>query len=371
VTGRLTLVAGLDPAQDWQWSPGTSISGHQAWHTATMPLTAAPSRSGIPAGARLKDVVVLVPDRVATFELGVLCEVFGTDRTDIGLPEYDFALARYTPGRVRTTSGFDIVVEHGLDRLASADLVAVPAYETASEHEDSLPDPLVEALQAAYARGAMILSVCSGAFGLGQAGLLDGRRCTTHWRHTDELIRRYPNALVEPDVLYVTDDRVLTSAGTAAGIDLCLHLVREVHGSEVANAIARRMVIPPHRAGGQAQYVDRPLPEPGDGSLRELLTWMIDNVDVELTVDELAGRALMSPRTFARRFRAETGTTPHKWLVGQRILRAQQLLESGDEPIERVAQLSGFGNAATLRHHFAEMKGTTPQAFRRTFRAAG
>ncbi len=209
-----------------------------------------------------------------------------------------------------------------------------------------------------------------GAFALAQAGLLDGRWCTTHWRHTDELAQVAPTALISPDVLYVVDDRVLTSAGTAAGIDLCLHLVREIQGSEVANAIARRMVVPPHRDGGQAQYVAQPLPVSHDGSLGELLEWMTANLDVELTVDQLAARALMSPRTFARRFRDETGTTPHRWLVGQRVLRAQHLLESSDVPVEQVAQLSGFGSAANLRHHFALVRGTTPAAFRRTFRPA-
>jgi transcriptional regulator GlxA family with amidase domain len=337
----------------------------------TRPNTVRTSTSGIPFGARLENIAVLVPDGVAAFELGVLCEVFGSDRSADGFPSYDFGLARATPGPVSTGSGFDILVEHGLDRLECADLVAVPAYRTATLPEGRLPQVLIDALVAAHARGAMILSVCSGAFALGQAGLLDGRRCTTHWRYTDELSRRFPLARIEPDVLYVGDDGVLTSAGTAAGIDLCLHLVREIQGTEVANALARRMVVPPHRDGGQAQYIDLPMPKTSEGSLADLLAWMSEHLDVELTVDELAMRALMSPRTFARRFRAETGTTPHRWLVGQRILRAQQLLESSDEPIERVAQLSGFGNAATLRHHFGLVRGTTPNAFRRTFRAAG
>jgi len=332
--------------------------------------TAARLDTGIPPGARLDNVAVLVPDDVAAFELGVLCEVFGTDRGADGFPTYEFGLARTRPGRVRTGSGFEIVVEHGLDRLETADLVAVPAFRTAQSDQGRLPDRMVEALRVAHDRGALILSVCSGAFALGQAGLLDGRRCTTHWRYSQELGRRFPLARIEPDVLYVGDDRVLTSAGTAAGIDLCLHLVREVQGTEVANALARRMVVPPHRDGGQAQYVDLPMPHSPDGSLSDLLAWMSEHLDDELTVDQLAARALMSPRTFARRFRAETGTTPHRWLVGQRILRAQELLESSDEPIDRVAQLSGFGNAATLRHHFGLVRGTTPQAFRRTFRTA-
>lgn len=329
------------------------------------------AETGIPAGAALSDVAVLVPEGVAAFELGVLCEVFGTDRSADGFPAYDFALAALRPGRVRSNNGFALHVEHGLDRLETADLVAVPAYSTAVAPSGPLPAPFLSALRRAHERGALILSVCSGAFALGQAGLLDGRRCTTHWRYSQELARQFPLARIEPDVLYVGDDRVLTSAGTAAGIDLCLHLVRELQGTQVANALARRMVVPPHRDGGQAQYVDLPVPASSDGSLADLLAWLGEHLDDELSVDQLAARALMSPRTFARRFRAETGTTPHRWLVGQRVLRAQQLLESSDEPIDRVAQLSGFGNAATLRHHFALVRGTTPQAFRRTFRAAG
>jgi transcriptional regulator GlxA family with amidase domain len=327
--------------------------------------------TGIPDGARLADVVVLTPPGVAAFELGVLCEVFGTDRTQDGFPAYRFALASDRPGPVSTGSGFAVTVTEGLDRLAGADLVAVPAYATAAAPDGRLPDAMAEALVAAHGRGAMVMSVCSGAFGLGQAGLLDGRRCTTHWRYTEEFRRRFPRARLEPDVLYVGDSGVLTSAGTAAGIDLCLHVVREIQGSEVANRLARRMVVPPHRDGGQAQFIDLPMPPSSDGSLAELLDWMTRHLDAELTVDELAVRALMSPRTFARRFKAETGTTPHRWLVGQRVLRAQQLLESSDEPIERVAELAGFGNAATLRHHFGQVRGTTPQAFRRTFRVAG
>jgi transcriptional regulator GlxA family with amidase domain len=328
-------------------------------------------QNGIPEGARLDDIVVLAPDGVAAFELGVLCEVFGTDRTYDGFPAYRFALASDRPGLVHTNSGFDVTVSEGLDRIAAADLVALPAYRTAPTDDTGLSDAMLDAIVGAYERGAMVMSVCSGAFGLGRAGLLDNRRCTTHWRYTEEFQRRFPLAKIEPDVLYVGDSGVLTSAGTAAGIDLCLHLVREIQGTEVANAMARRMVVPPHRDGGQAQFIDLPMPSDPGGSLSDLLGWMTQHLDQELGVDELAAQALMSPRTFARRFRAETGTTPHRWLVGQRVLRAQQLLEATDEPIERVAQISGFGNAATLRHHFAMVRGTTPQAFRRTFRVAG
>jgi transcriptional regulator GlxA family with amidase domain len=329
------------------------------------------TQNGIPDGAKLEDVVVLVPDGVAAFELGVLCEVFGTDRTYDGFPAYRFALATDEPGLVRSNNGFDLTVAEGLDRVGAADLVALPAYRPATLDDDGLSDAMLDAIVSAHERGAMVMSVCSGAFGLGQAGLLDNRRCTTHWRYTEEFRRRFPLAKIEPDVLYVGDGGVLTSAGSAAGIDLCLHLVREIQGTEVANAMARRMVVPPHREGGQAQFIDLAMPADSGGSLSDLLDWMTQHLDQELGVEELAAKALMSSRTFARRFRAETGTTPHRWLVGQRVLRAQQLLEATDEPIERVAQLSGFGNAATLRHHFAQVRGTTPQSFRRTFRVAG
>jgi transcriptional regulator GlxA family with amidase domain len=337
---------------------------------------------------------VLALDGIAPFELGVLCEVFGVDRSADGLPVYDFALCAPEPGPVRTSVGFELFVEHGLDRLVTADLVAVPAHAeatrcripsaltgasgsvqvTGSDVLDTaadVPPAALEALREAHARGAMVMSVCSGAFVLGAAGLLDGRRCTTHWRYTDALASAVPAAKLEPDVLYVEDDNVFTSAGTAAGIDLCLHIVRACDGTAVANSIARRMVVPPHRDGGQAQFIDTPLPEPSEGSLQDLLVWMTEHLEAELSIEDLAARALMSTRTFARRFRAETGTTPHRWLTGQRVLRAQQLLEETDEPIERIATTCGFGTAAALRHHFVQWRGTTPMAFRRTFRAAG
>jgi transcriptional regulator GlxA family with amidase domain len=213
-----------------------------------------------------------------------------------------------------------------------------------------------------------VLSVCNGAFVLGAAGLLDDRRCTTHWHHTDTLARLFPAAKVDPDVLYVDDDPVFTSAGTAAGIDACLYLVRKEHGSKVANAIARRMVVPPHRDGGQAQYVDRPLAGFEVDTLTDVMSWLVRHLELPVTVDDLARRAAMSPRTFARRFVQETGTTPQRWLTSQRILLAQELLEETDATIEAVAARSGFGNATALRHHFRIWRSTTPQAYRRQFR---
>jgi transcriptional regulator GlxA family with amidase domain len=313
----------------------------------------------------LRNVAVPVLDGVFMFELGVLCEVFGVDRPDEPLlPTFDFALCGVEPGKpVQTRSGFTITAEHSLDRLAEADLVAMPAI-----HRDTVvPEALLDQLRAAVDRGATVMSVCSGAFILGAARLLDGRRCTTHWTYADELARRYPEADVDPNVLYVDDDRVLTSAGTAAGIDACLYLMRKEFGERVVTRLARRMVVPPHRDGGQQQYVETPFPPVQADTLRTSLDWMTEHLAEDITVELLAEQAHMSPRTFARRFRAETGTTPHHWLTGQRVLLAQRLLEEDERSIDEIADLAGFGAAALLRHHFVKRVGTTPQAYRKTF----
>lgn len=310
----------------------------------------------------LRTVAAVILPGVAPFELGVVCEVFGIDRRDTGGPVFDLTLCTPEPGTVRTKLGFEIVVEAGLEATAAADLVVLPAYGNDAE----LSEAILEALRAAHRRGAWVMSVCSGAFGLARAGLLDGRRCTTHWMHTDALAREHPLAIVDPAVLYVEDDRVITSAGTAAGIDACLHLVRRELGAAAAAAIARRMVVPPHRDGGQAQYIDHPVPE-CDADLAPVLEWIVENLDAEITVPGLARRANMSERTFARHFRAATGATPAGWTARQRLLRAQELLERSDLPVEDVARLSGFGAAAALRHHFARTLGTNPLAYRRAF----
>jgi transcriptional regulator GlxA family with amidase domain len=316
----------------------------------------------------LQDVVPVVWDGVGAFGLGVASEVVGDDRTADGLPGHRFDIATENPGLVRTHAGFCLHVEHGLERLETADLVIVLGWEDIGE----LPsEALCEALRAAVDRGARIMSHCSGAFVVAAAGLLDGRRCTTHWRYAEELQRRYPVAEVDPGVLHVEDGPIVSSAGTAAGIDTCLHLLRTEHGAGVANEIARRMVVPPHREGGQAQYVQLPVPSVSDDSrLREVLVWAAGQLGRAISVDELANRALMSPRSFARHFRAATGTTPHAWLLAQRLQRAQQLLEQTDLCIDEVADRCGFGAGTTLRGHFARRFGTSPQAYRRTFRAA-
>jgi transcriptional regulator GlxA family with amidase domain len=323
----------------------------------------------------LRNVAVVVVNGFLPFEFGTVCEVFGVDRSDDGLPRYDFAVVAGEPPPLRALD-FTIQPSHGLERLAEADLIALPAVSDQRLRQDACgPGPdrpfsedLLEALRRAVDRGARVLSVCSGAFILGDAGLLDDRRCTTHWRHAAELARRYPRAKVDSDVLYVDDDPVITSAGTAAGIDACLYLVRKEQGSRVANGIARRMVVPPHRDGGQAQYVVQPIAPSCDGSLRDLLEWLRAHLDQPVTVRQLAARANMSERTFARRFVADTGTTPQRWLIGQRILLAQQLLEESDETVDAIADHAGFGNATALRHHFRAWRGTTPNAYRRLFR---
>jgi AraC family transcriptional activator FtrA len=326
------------------------------------------SRNILPtAGARpVRTVAALLGGRVAAFELGIVCQAFGLDRSDDGLPTYDFAVCAARPGPVPSTSGFAVEATHGLDHLAAADLVAVPAWP---DLDAPLAGAVAEALRAASAAGARLLAVCSGAFALAGAGLLDGRRATTHWQFADLLRRRFPRVRVERDVLYVTDGAVVTSAGAAAGIDACLHVVRTLHGAATANALARRLVVPAHRDGGQAQYVEAPLPEaPTGGGLAAVLDWAVAHLDRELPVAALAAEARMSPRSFARHFRAATGTTPGRWLADQRLRAAELLLEDTDLPVELVARRAGFGSADTLRHHFARRRGTTPNAHRRAFR---
>ena len=315
----------------------------------------------------ISNVAVLVYDGVAPFELGVLHESWGCDRSDEGLPVMDFAICAATSGPVRTQGGFELLARHDLARAAEADLVAVPAMGDA---EDA-PVEVLDALRAAHARGARVLSLCTGAFVLGQAGLLDGRSCTTHWRHSADLARRFPAARVLPEVLYVDDDRVLTSAGTAAGLDACLYLWREEFGAAAASAVARRMVVPPQREGGQAQFIRSPVPACDAETLGPLLVWLTEHLGEQHTVESLAQAASMSPRTFARRFRAETGTTPHVWLTSQRVLRAEELLETTDRSVDWIADEVGFGTAAMLRHHFTKARSVSPQQYRRTFSSVG
>src|SRR3954449_9301171 len=315
---------------------------------------------------RRHTVAVVIGNGMAPFEFAVACEVFGYDRSDLGVPWYRFLVCAADPPPVRTSVGFTIDTPHGLADLRRADTIVVPAIY---DEDEEPPAALLDALRAAHRRGARLLSVCTGAFTLAAAGLLDGRRATTHWMHSAELARRYPKIDVDPRVLYVDDGDILTSAGTAAGIDLCLHVVRLDFGADVANAVARRMVVPPHRDGGQAQFVEAPLPVTSEADLfADTLVWLQSHLGDPVTVEALADRSAMSPRTFARRFRATTGTTPHQWLLRQRVLLAQRMLETTDEPVEWIAQACGFGTSANLRQHFQRIVRTAPAAYRRTFR---
>ncbi|MFC4374326.1 helix-turn-helix domain-containing protein [Nocardia halotolerans] len=316
----------------------------------------------------LSRVAVVLNDTLAMFEFGVVCEVFGLDRTADGLPGFDFRVCGVEPGTPlrSTTPGITVTPEFGLGELAHADLVALPAAPI-----DRYDDRIIDAVRTAADAGAIVLTVCSGAFLAGAAGLLDGRKCTTHWRYVDQLAARFPAATVDPDVLFVDEGDLITSAGTAAGIDACLHLVRREIGTAAANGIARRMVVSPQRDGGQRQFIEQPVPECHSEGLSSTLAWLSENLTHPHTVDELAARSSMSTRTFARRFVAETGTTPGKWLTSQRVLFAKHLLEATDLPLERVADRAGFGSGALLRHHFQRHVGLAPTEYRRRFGASG
>ncbi|MFC5666506.1 helix-turn-helix domain-containing protein [Kitasatospora misakiensis] len=307
-------------------------------------------------------VALAVTDGMLHYELSVAVEIFGADLTHLVDPWYDFSLCG--PGPVKIDR-FRLEPDHGLDHLPHADTVIVPGW---ADTDVEPPAELVDAVRAAHEVGARIVSLCTGAFVLGAAGLLDGRRATTHWAHTRELARRHPAATVDPDVLYVDNGDVLTSAGKAAAMDLCLHLVRLDHGSANANRIARRLVVPPHRDGGQAQFIATPLPDPGNHPLGELFPWALKRLDQPLTVEDLARQARMSSRHLGRHFKHLTGTTPLQWLHTQRIRHAQELLETTDATVDTIATATGMGTATTLRRHFHRSVGVPPDTYRRTFR---
>lgn len=308
-------------------------------------------------------VALAVTDGMLHFELALAYEVFGSAPDAVPGPWYDVAVCG--PDAVRV-GRFLLEPDHGLDRLSHADTVIVPGW---ADVDRDPPADLVDAVRAAHEAGARIASLCTGAFVLAAAGLLDGKRATTHWAHTQELAARHPEVQVDPDVLYVDSGSVLTSAGKAAAMDLCLHLVRLDHGSSVANTVARRLVVPPHRDGGQAQFVTTPVPAPDNHPLAELLPWVIERLDHPLTVEDLARQARMSSRNLGRHFRSVTGTTPLQWLLTQRIRHAQELLETTDAGVDTIAAVTGMGTATTLRRHFNRTVGVPPDAYRRTFRS--
>jgi len=313
----------------------------------------------------MRSVAVVIQPGFAPFEFGLACEAFGLDRSDDGIPNFDFRIVAPEPGVVPSNIGFSVNVDLGLEAASDVDILVLAPIPR--DQWGTVDPRVVEVVRAAHARGAWLLSVCSGSFVIAAAGVLDGKRATTHWRYADVMARMYPEIEVDPDVLYVQSGNIVTSAGTAAGLDACLHLLRQELGSELANRIARRMVVAPQRDGGQAQFIASPIPIDSSLSLAPVTEWMLQNLDAELSVDRLAARAHMSPRTFARRFKADLGATPAAWLARQRLLHAQRLLEETDLGLDRIAAECGFGSAAVLRQNFARAMGLTPTAYRARF----
>jgi len=310
-------------------------------------------------------VAVLAYQRISPFHLAVPCVVF-SDRHP-GAPAFELQVCSWEAGPLNTTAGFSLNVQHGLEALEQAHIVIVPSWRDPAERP---PEAVLDALTAAHRRGAAIVGLCLGAYVLAEAGLLEGRRATTHWEFAADFARRYPAVTLDPGVLYVDEGNILTSAGTAAGIDACLHLLRQRSGATVANRVARRLVMPPHRQGGQAQYIPQPLPATaGDSRLAGLLDWVRANLEQPHDLDSLAAKALMSRRTFTRHFRQLTGATVGQWLLGERLDLAQRLLESTDHGIERIAQLAGFGSPEALRLHFRRSLGVSPSHWRQSFGA--
>jgi transcriptional regulator GlxA family with amidase domain len=311
-------------------------------------------------------VTVVGYEGLSPFELGVAAEVFALPRPELEVHWwYEFSLCAERPGVLPALGGFGMAIEHGLEELERADTIILPGSPDVHGNPSA---ELLDALRAAHARRARLVSICSGAFVLAATGLLDGRRAATHWRYAPLLARRYPRVKVVPDVLYVDGDDLLTSAGTAAGIDLCLHIVRRDHGAEVANRVARRMVVAAHRDGGQAQFIDLPVPaRPADDPIAAAMDWALGRLPERVGVEDMARRANLSPRQFSRRFRGATGASPGAWLLRRRLDAALPLLESSDEPVEQVGTRVGFPTPAAFRRHFARAYGVPPSHWRRSF----
>jgi len=318
--------------------------------------------------ASAPNVVVLAYDGLCTFEFGVAVEIFGLPRPEMGEAWYRFAVAAVDGGELRATGGIRILADGDLSLLNAADLIIVPGWRGTDQ---AVPAPLCEALQQASIRGCQLLSICSGVFVLAATGLLDGRKATTHWRYIEALKTRHPAIDVVEDVLYQDEGDILTSAGSAAGIDLCLHVVRRDYGMEAANRVARRLVIPPHRDGSQTQQLSRPVAQLRESQrLGQLFDYLHQHLAVPHTVDSLSRRVGMSQRTFLRRFQDATGTTPSRWLLNERLLRAKDYLENSRLSIDSIAEQTGFGQAATLRHHFRQHYALSPARYRKQFAQA-
>ena len=309
-------------------------------------------------------VVAVVYDRLCTFEFGCTTEFFALERPELDVPWYRFDVCSAEPGEVRAQGGIHIRARKGLRLLDRADTIVIPGWRDADEKP---PASLAKKIQSAYARGARICSICSGVFVLAEAGILDRKRATTHWRYVDRLASRYPAISVEPQALYVDEGQILTSAGSAAGLDMFLHLVRRDYGAAVANSVAQRLVIPAHREGGQAQYLPRPVPKDERGRIGSVMQHVRVNLAAPHTISALASRASMSPRSLQRHFRDTVGMSPHEWVTRERVARAKELLESGDARLSTIAAQTGFDSIESFRRHFRRIAGTSPSAYRSQF----
>lgn len=344
-------------------------AGHRAVsRPGARPRAARKAALAVPRPAVPQRIAVVAFDGIGPFQLGAPCLVFGDDRRDQGAPRFQFTVCAAKPGLLKTSAGFAIDVRHGLSALKRADVVIVPTWR---DLDQPPPARLLQALREAHRRGATVVGLCLGAFVVAAAGLLDGRRATTHWHWAPAFAERFPAVQLDPSVLYVDEGRVVTSAGTAASLDCCLHLLRRWCGAEVANRVARRMVVAPHRRGGQAQFIEQPLPPAGTNArLHDLMAWMLAHIGERHDLEALAGRVSMSRRTFTRQFQRATGSSVVQWLTHQRLTLAGRLLETTDRPVESIALDAGFGSALSLRQHFATRFGVSPAVYRRQYRAA-
>ncbi|MYM33043.1 transcriptional regulator FtrA [Duganella sp. FT94W] len=309
-------------------------------------------------------VVALAYDRLCTFEFGCTVELFALERPELGVDWYDFAVCAVEEGPIRAAGGITVQAPYQPELLTRADTIIVPGWRDADEPQ---PPPLLDWIRAAHARGARLCSICSGVFVLAAAGVLDGQRATTHWRYAERLAQRYPRIEVQPDHLYVDNGQVITAAGSAAGLDMLLHLVRRDHGAKIGNLVAQRLVVAPHREGGQAQFLPRPMAQGEQGRLSRLMDWLRSHPAQAHTVASMATRAAMSPRTLQRQFQQTTGLGPVEWLIRERVAIVKELLEEPDVPLARIAERAGFGSEETLRHHFRRLTATTPGAYRKRF----